>query len=155
MNRAPSGSFVRVIGTLTVLGVWMAMALPTVASAADQASPASRSAVPGPGISRKTSMKIRFHFNEDVFTFVLEDTPPARELADMLPLKLKVSDFASAEKIAYLPGKLTVKGMPDGTDARAGDLAYYAPWGNLALFYKDAPYARGLVRLGHVEGDLC
>jgi len=31
-------------------------------------------------------------------------------------------------------------------------LAYYAPWGNLALFYRDAVFARGLVELGHVDG---
>lgn len=71
----------------------------------------------------------------------------------MLPLDLKISDFASAEKIAYLPNKLDITAVPEGTDARAGDLSYYSPWGNLALFYKNAPYARGLIRLGHLDGN--
>jgi hypothetical protein len=26
----------------------------------------------------------------------------------------------------------------------------YVPWGNLALFYRDAPYANGLIILGRV-----
>lgn len=103
---------------------------------------------------KKSAMKIRFQFSGEAFTFILDSNPPAQELAAMLPLQLTVRDYASSEKIADLPRKLTVQGVPDGTDARAGDLAYYAPWGNLALFYKDASYARGLIRLGHVEGAL-
>ena len=37
---------------------------------------------------------------------------------------------------------------------RAGDLAYYAPWGNLALYYRDGGSASAdLVILGHVDAD--
>ena len=104
--------------------------------------------------SRMTSLRVQFKFKSDTLTFNLDDNPPAREFLAMLPLDLKVSDFASAEKIAYLPSKLGTKGVPEGTDARAGDLAYYAPWGNLALFYKQTSFARGLIRLGHVHGSI-
>jgi len=34
-----------------------------------------------------------------------------------------------------------------------GTLAYYAPWGNLAFFYKDFGYSRGLIFLGTVDGN--
>jgi Cyclophilin-like family len=37
-------------------------------------------------------------------------------------------------------------------DPSIGDIAYYAPWGNLAIFYKDFRYSRGLVSLGRVDG---
>lgn len=99
-------------------------------------------------------MKIRFRFSADAFTVTLIDQPAAYELVSMLPLQLEVSDFGSAEKIAYLPHELTVDSAPAGTDADAGDLAYYAPWGNLALFYKTAHYARGLVRLGSIDSAI-
>ena len=56
--------------------------------------------------------------------------------------------------MAYLPQKLDVSDAPAGTGATAGDLAYYAPWGNLALFYKKAACAPGLVHLGRIDGDL-
>ena len=36
----------------------------------------------------------------------------------------------------------------DGLEAAAGDITYYSPWGNLAIFYKGFDYAPGLVRLG-------
>ncbi|MEZ0206463.1 MULTISPECIES: cyclophilin-like fold protein [Ideonella] len=44
-------------------------------------------------------------------------------------------------------------GKPGFTPA-PGDLAYYAPWGNLAFFYRGAPHASGLVRLGRLLGDV-
>lgn len=69
----------------------------------------------------------------------------------MLPMRLQLRDYASAEKIADLPRKLTTQGVPPGTSAQVGDLSYYAPWGNIVLFYKEAPYANGLIRLGRID----
>ncbi len=36
-------------------------------------------------------------------------------------------------------------------DPSVGDIAYYAPWGNLAIFYKDFGYSGGLVSLGKLD----
>jgi hypothetical protein len=66
---------------------------------------------------------------------------------------VQLSDFHSSEKISDLPRRLKVDEAPSGFDPRVGDIAYYAPWGNLALYYRDAPYAEGLVRLGSLEAD--
>ena len=38
--------------------------------------------------------------------------------------------------------------MADG--GRAGTLAYYAPWGDVVMFYKGFSSAPGLYELGHV-----
>jgi hypothetical protein len=35
-----------------------------------------------------------------------------------------------------------------------GDIAYYAPWGNLAIFHKDFGYSDGLIILGKIDGDV-
>jgi hypothetical protein len=35
-----------------------------------------------------------------------------------------------------------------------GDITYYAPWGNLAIFYEGGEYSRGLVRLGRIDSDI-
>jgi len=35
-----------------------------------------------------------------------------------------------------------------------GDITYYAPWGNLAIFYRDFDYSRGLVRLGRIDSGI-
>ncbi|WP_391346597.1 cyclophilin-like fold protein [Azospirillum sp. A23] len=98
------------------------------------------------------AMRIRLHFSGHVFTALLDDTPSSRDLLSMLPLTLTVDDYSTNEKIAYLPRKLTEEGSgPFGNEA-AGDLCYYAPWGNLALFHAGYRYSRGLIRLGRLEG---
>jgi hypothetical protein len=36
----------------------------------------------------------------------------------------------------------------------AGDLAYYSPWGNLAIFYEDFRYSAHLVRPGRIDSGV-
>ena len=45
-------------------------------------------------------------------------------------------------------------GAPEGVTPETGDIAYFAPWGNLAIFYRDFRYSPGLVRLGRIEGNV-
>lgn len=80
--------------------------------------------------------------------FKLDDGQSSRDFAAMLPLEARLEDYAATEKISYLPRKLTTQGAPDGYTPREGDIAYYAPWGNLAIFHKDFTYSTGLVKLG-------
>ena len=81
----------------------------------------------------------------------LADNPTAEAFADLLPLTLSVRDFNGTEKIADLPAELTTEGAPDGFTPTAGDLALYAPWGNLAVYYQDYSYSSGLVLLGRLD----
>jgi len=98
-------------------------------------------------------MRIHFTLPRVTFTVALEDNASARDLLAMLPLTLELRDFHGIEKIAHLPERLTTEGAPAGASARAGDLTLYAPWGNLAFFYRPFEYAAGLVPLGRIEGD--
>ena len=95
-------------------------------------------------------MDIRLTLNGHRIAATLNDSATARYFAAQLPLTLSLRDFHQAEKIADLPRKLSTSGAPDGADPTAGDLAYYAPWNQLATYYRDAPYAAGLVPLGHM-----
>ncbi len=89
-----------------------------------------------------------------MLTATLLDTPAARDFASLLPLTITLEDYASTEKISYLPRKLTSEGAPGGYDPSVGDLTYYAPWGNLAIFCKDFGYAAGLIHLGKLDGGI-
>ena len=54
-------------------------------------------------------------------------------------------------------GPLIARGYseaPAGTTPTAGTIAYYAPWGNLAIFYRDFAYSRGLIPLGRIDTGL-
>ena len=84
----------------------------------------------------------------------LDDSPVARDFLALLPLELTLEDYAAKEKISDLPRRLDTTSAPAGAPGAVGDIAYYAPWGNLAIFHRAAPYAPGLVTLGRISDDL-
>lgn len=96
-------------------------------------------------------MKIRLDVGGTTLTGTLDDGAAANDFAALLPLELTLEDYASTEKISDLPEKLSTAGAPEGTAASVGDITYYAPWGNLAVFYRDFGYSAGLVRLGRID----
>ena len=69
----------------------------------------------------------------------------------MLPLTLTFEDFNNTEKIANIPSELNVDGLPSGYTPLVGDFAYYAPWGNISVFYEDFRYSNSLYKLGTLE----
>ena len=79
--------------------------------------------------------KIRIVFQQQEVVVVMFDNPASKDFIPLLPLSLEFRDFASAEKIATLPRRLNTAGAPTPHEA-TGDFTYYAPWGNLAVFYK-------------------
>lgn len=99
-------------------------------------------------------MKIRLTINGQTLAATLDDNPSARDFVAQLPLTLTLDDHAATEKIAYLPKKLTIATAPAGFDPSAGDITYYAPWGNLAIFHRDFGYSSGLIRLGRIESGI-
>lgn len=53
------------------------------------------------------------------------------------------------EKIAHLPKPLSVKNTPN-YNPQIGDVFYFAPWGNIGIFYGKQPPFNGLVYLGKI-----
>jgi hypothetical protein len=85
----------------------------------------------------------------------LDDNATANDLAAQLPVTLTFRDHNSVEKTASLPRELSLEGAPAGHDPVAGEIGYWAPDGDLVLYYDDAaPQWDGIVRLGEVQGDL-
>ncbi|MFD5794870.1 cyclophilin-like fold protein [Streptomyces diastatochromogenes] len=98
-------------------------------------------------------MRIRLTIDGQQVDGTLNDCPAARDLAGLLPLTLELKDFHGTERIGYPPRKLTTDGAPQLSAAKAGDLAYYAPWGN--LFYQDGPApSADLLILGHLDAPV-
>ncbi len=99
-------------------------------------------------------MKIRIEIEGTSLTATLNDTEAARDFASLLPLTITLEDYNATEKIANLPRKLSTTGAQAGSDPDVGDIAYYAPWGNLAVYYQDFGYSAGLVKLGRIDGGV-
>lgn len=103
---------------------------------------------------RTHPMKIRIKTGEAEITATMQDNAAARDFISLLPLTLTLQDYASTEKISDLPKKLSSDGAPAGIEPRVGDITFYAPWGNLAIFYKDFRYSSGLVKLGQIDSGI-
>lgn len=102
-------------------------------------------------------IEIRIEKTQQKATALLADNRTARDFYAQLPLTLKLEDYAGSEKIGRdIPKKLNIDGSPKGYEGKKGDLTYYAPWGNLAIFYTDSHvgYADGLVYFGRIESGL-
>lgn len=105
-------------------------------------------------VKEDDSMKINITLADTVMTATLADNQTARDFISLLPLTLTLEDYAGTEKISRLPERLSTADAPSGSDPAVGDITYYAPWGNLAIFYQDFGYASGLVILGKIDGDV-
>jgi hypothetical protein len=84
----------------------------------------------------------------------LWDKPTSRDLIAQLPLTVEFRDLNNVEKIARLPRELTMDGVPEGDDPEPQDIGYYAPSGDLVLYYEDVGYFDGIVRLGTIDSDI-
>lgn len=99
-------------------------------------------------------MSIRLTINGQVLSATLVDNATTRDFLALLPLTLEFEDYNSTEKVSQLPRRLSTAGAPAGVDPSVNDITYYAPWGNLAIFYEDFGYSSGLVKLGRIDGDI-
>lgn len=108
----------------------------------------------GQNMNQKKNYRIRIQIGEESTTASLFDNPTTRDFIQLLPLKMELKDYAGTEKIFYLPKKLSTNEAPAGSRPSAGDITYYAPWGNLALFYKDFSYSPRLITLGKFDNNV-
>ncbi|KKA46395.1 hypothetical protein BZG72_01665 [Salinivibrio sp. PR6] len=84
----------------------------------------------------------------------LADSVATRDFLAQLPLTLEFEDYHGIEKVSDLPSRLSTDDAPAGFDPQVGSFTYYAPWGNLAIFYQDFGYANSLVNLGTVVSGM-
>ena len=79
--------------------------------------------------------------------YALNDSPAAQGLLSQLPLTVEVEDFSTNEKVFYPPQELDTSDTPLA-EGGAGTLAYYAPWGDVVLFYDSFSANGSLFELG-------
>ncbi len=85
-----------------------------------------------------------------IITYQLNDSSAAEGLLGQLPLTLEVGDFSDNEKTFYPPIELDVADAPLAESGEAGTLAYYAPWGDVVMFYGPFSSNDSLYELGRL-----
>ncbi|MGB3796113.1 MAG: cyclophilin-like fold protein [Alteraurantiacibacter sp.] len=128
-----------------------------ISSCAGQQTPQSASGqqpVEAPVKTQVETMKIRLKLENTTLNATLDDNATSRDFVALLPLTLALEDHAQTEKISNLPKKLSTEGAPAGHEPSVGDIAYYAPWDNLAIYHKDFDYSSGLIKLGEIDSGI-
>lgn len=104
-------------------------------------------------IERVNVTKIKLLYEDKEILVEMLDNHSVNDFLNLLPLELPFEDYNQSEKITSLPSKLSTENAPSGMTPKTGDFSYYAPWGNLAVYYKDFSYSTGVIQLGTiVEG---
>lgn len=110
---------------------------------------AAPSSTPG-GENSVSSNCILLSFEEKQIVVEMQNNSAASDFMEQLPLTLQFEDYNGTEKISYLSESLSTEDAPYSCDPDVGTFAYYAPWGNICLFYEDFSHSNGLVPLGTV-----
>ncbi len=98
--------------------------------------------------------RIRLVWGNHEAVIALENNKTAEDLVSKLPMKVKIEDYNNTEKISRFSDEIYKDTAAAGIRPSAGDVALYAPWGNLAVFYKDSGYSDDLIPIGRVESGL-
>ncbi|MGO4649623.1 cyclophilin-like fold protein [Nocardia sp. 2YAB30] len=102
-----------------------------------------------------TFMQIRLRIGTTEATARLYDNPTARDFASLLPLTLTVYDLGGREKAGTLPRALA--GGPGQSGYRIGQLGYWAPSHDLAIYYLEDGFRipnPGIAMIGEIEHGL-
>lgn len=97
----------------------------------------------------EATMNIRVESKGKTIIFKLNDSSASVSLYKQLPMTIDVEDYGNNEKIFYPKNKLNVSDTPYA-NAKEGTLGYYAPWGDVIMFYGDFGSTSGLYELGEV-----
>lgn len=96
-------------------------------------------------MSQERMIVVRDEAGHEV-SFELNSSRAAYDLLEQLPLETSVENYSTDEKIFY-PESLDASGAPLA-DAKTGSICYFAPWGDVCIFYRDFGSASGLYELG-------
>ena len=96
-----------------------------------------------------SSRQISVRFGENVVVYQLNGGGAAASFYEQLPLTIEVEDYSTNEKIFYPPQQLDTDNTPLAQGG-VGTLAYYAPWGDVVMFYGDYNENPSLYELGQV-----
>jgi hypothetical protein len=134
--------------SLTLVGALALAGADACTVAADQHSSQEGTREP------EKTMKLRMALEHTSITVTIVDSATSRDFVAMLPLTLTLVDYAETEKISELPKRMSTQSAPTSVTPAAGDVTYYAPWGNLAIFHKSFRYSEGLIKLGTIDSGL-
>lgn len=100
----------------------------------------------------ENNYKISVSDGTNEIIFLLNDSSASKSLYEQLPMQIEVENYGGNEKIFY-PEPLDLSNTPLLQRRPAGTLAYFAPWGDVVMYYSQCSPYNGLYYLGMtIEG---
>lgn len=99
-------------------------------------------------VQKEQKIRIQSRDGQNI-VFRLNNSPASQSLYEQLPLSVQIEDYSDNEKIFYPPKELDTDSTPLA-EGPPGTLAYYAPWGDVAVFYGECQGASGLYEIGEI-----
>ncbi len=142
-------------GILLTLLVTCGISVNAAQAASNLAETGSAGSNNAPGQEVTQHLNIRISIGSTIMTATLEDNPTARDFVALLPLTVTLRDFSDAEKVSgVLPKRLSEEGAPATSAGAVGDIAYYAPWGNIAFYRGQGPDASGVIKIARITSGI-
>lgn len=98
--------------------------------------------------------RLKITVGDRELTAIIYDNVTSRDFIAQLPLTVDMDDYARSEKIFYPPQALSTSQRSAVADPAIGDINVYAPWGNIAIFYRNYTGSRDLIRIGRIESGM-
>jgi hypothetical protein len=104
---------------------------------------------------RSQYMKININIDGKILAASLADNATARDFVSVLPLTLSMKDLFGREKYGDLPKQLSENG-PRKSRYEVGDIAYWSPNHQLAVYYKqdgESIPSPGIIPIAKMDGS--
>jgi hypothetical protein len=104
---------------------------------------------------RSQYMKININIGDKILAASLADNATARDFVSVLPLTLSMKDLFGREKYGDLPKQLSENG-PRKNRFEVGDIAYWSPNHQLAVYYKqdgESIPSPGIIPIAKMDGS--
>jgi hypothetical protein len=104
---------------------------------------------------RSQYMKININIGGKILAASLADNATARDFVSVLPLTLSMKDLFGREKYGDLPKQLSANG-PRKNRYEVGDVAYWSPNHQLAVYYKqdgESIPSPGIIPIAKLDGS--
>ncbi len=112
-----------------------------------------------PGIStliiHKPLKQIKLSSGENVLIGKLNDTQTSRDLLELLPVTLRLTDLFGVKKYSLLSESLS-EAEQEMHQFEVGDIAYWSPGPGIVIFYRqhEAIMNSGLYKIGRIESGI-
>lgn len=130
-----------------MMELWMLIAVFSIVSCGNEDVHATEPTV-------DTTHRLRVVIGSQTITTTLYDNPTTRDFISRLPMTVDLSDYGGTEKVFTPSPELKTVGSPSGVNPKAGDIALFAPWGNIAIYYKNGTSSGSLISIGRVENGI-